>query len=169
MTPEFSGLKQPFDYANGFCGSCIQTGHSRLGCLCPFKSGASAARVQRLEVTQLLEGSFVHLSGDWLGWPEHRAAEVPDIASLHGMASSHQGSWMSCMEAQGSKQECFNEQGGRCIALYDPDSQVTQCPFRCALLLKALMNLPHSRWRDIGSCLSMGTMSKNWGGSGASF
>lgn len=67
MTPEFNSLKQLLDYANGFCVSGIQTGNSRLGCLCCMKSGASAARMKKLEVIQLLESSFTPLSGERAG------------------------------------------------------------------------------------------------------
>lgn len=79
MTPERSDLKPPCEHTNGFCALGIRS--TEDSALCSVKSGALAARVQKSEVTPLLEGSFTFFLEIRLEWPEHH-----DLAYLRGLA-----------------------------------------------------------------------------------
>lgn len=72
-------------------------------------------------------------------------------APMHGFGSTEpQERWSSCEVAQGSKDNCSNEQGRNGMVLYDlPPPQKLHSITPTLLLVKVASKLPRSMSRDI--------------------
>lgn len=121
VTSKRRGLKWPFSYANRVYGSEIQAGHDGEGCLW---STNLELPLERLEGWGRGAGSlntwgWNHLKAlcleTRLGWLEDCNCSlephyVPSSCGLAWCGADSEGSWISCMAAQGSKLKYSREE-----------------------------------------------------------
>lgn len=145
-----SGSKQPFYYANRFCGSGLQVGHSRDGffllrCAWDFRWEGDWGWLDGLGLDYLGSSSFPCLVPGlgWLveGWVWQTG---PPTSGLSRRLTSwqHQASQNSYMGAQGPSWEYSSKQDRNCIAFYDFSVEVTESHFCHSLLVNGLKSLP---------------------------
>lgn len=87
--------------------------------------------------------------------PEHFHVALP--------AQWSQCKWRSYVAAQGSKSQCSSDSGWRCMAFYDPASDILQCHFHCILLVKQdSEGQPRFRGRVFRFYFSMKEIAVTW-------